>query len=92
MNLNDITKPLTAEDLIRRYNLEGLRTDRKNINSINQSIKRQNNIIKNYVKNIIPYKSQAKNTITAWFFNGVPEEVNDSMINDLCFDRDTGYI
>lgn len=94
MNLSDKAKALTAEDLIRRYNLEGLKTDRKNINSINQVIKRQDNIIKNYVKNITPYKSQAKNTITAWFFNGVPSIDEDTKIeeNNLCFDRDTGYI
>lgn len=94
MNLSDKAKALTAEDIIRRYNLEGLKIDRKNINSLNQVIKRQDNIIKNYIKNIIPYKSQAKNTITAWFFNGVPviDEETNIEENDLCFDRDTGYI
>ena len=94
MNLSDKSKQLTAEDLIRRYNLEGLKTVRKDIKNLNQVIKRQDNIIKNYIKNITPYKSQAKNTITAWFFNGVPVIDEESKIeeNDLCFDRDTGYV
>jgi len=51
MNLSDKSKVLTAEDLIRRYNLEGLRTIRKDVNNLNQVIKRQDNIIKNYIKN-----------------------------------------
>ena len=72
MNLSDKSKVLTAEDLIRRYNLEELRTIRKDVNNLNQVIKKQDNIIKNYVKNITPYKNQAKNTIKAWFFNGLP--------------------
>ncbi len=94
MNLSDKSKVLTAEDLIRRYNLEGLRTIRKDVNNLNQVIKRQDNIIKNYIKNITPYKNQAKNTIKAWFFNGVPVIDEESKIeeNDVLFDRDTGYI
>ena len=56
---NDYKKAITAEDLIRRYNLDGLKTDRKIIKTFNNSLTRQHTIIKDYITNITPYKGQA---------------------------------
>ena len=98
---SDYKKAITAEDLIRRYNLDGLKTDRKLITTFNNSLTRQHTIIKNYITNITPYKGQA-DRLTAWFFEGVPtlnnkpytdftEEEKQERENDLYYDRDSGY-
>ena len=103
MNLNDMKKAITAEDLIRRYKLDELSADRKKVKSMSNTLSRQNNLIKQFIMNITPYKNQAKNYITAWFFSGIPTLENEPFINfgedildlkicDLYYDLETGII
>lgn len=105
MNINDKSKALTAEDIIRRYNLEGLKTDRKQIKLSQEKLEKTNVIIKNYInsvmKNIDTEKSQDKKVIS-WFLNGIP--INDNMptslwvsdedknnnLGDLYYDKNSG--
>lgn len=100
MNPNDSKKALTAEDVIRMYNLNNLKTDRKIITTMRNTLNRQHTIIKEYISNLTPYKNQA-NILTAWFYNGFPtldnfpfntfsEEEKSLHIGDLYYDRESG--
>lgn len=97
MNVNDFSRAITAEDLIRRYNLDSLRKDRKIISNINSSITKRYYIIENFLTYIEPYKNQAEK-ITVWFLSGVPSSENellpiyDTQVANLYFDKDTGFI
>ncbi len=92
--INDSRKAITAEDIIRRYNLEGLKTDRKVIKQITTTIENQYTTIKNFVINLAPYTNQTDTTV--WFSNGVPnlndplfENIDTNKVN-ICYDRDNG--
>ncbi len=102
MNYNDISKAITAEDLIRRYNLDSLKTDRIQIKNMHTTLNRQYTIIKEFISYITPYKYQP-NRLSTWFFNGSPtlenepfstfsEEEKESHIGDLYYDRETGEV
>ena len=97
----DRNKAITAEDLIRRYDLENLKTVRKNVRTIQATLENQYIIIKQYVQNTSNYTNQV-NSIT-WFYNGVPTLLNEpfisftqeelpSRINNLYYDRNTGNV
>ncbi len=89
MNNNDVRKPITAEDIIRMYNLNDLKTDRKQINNLRVTLHRQNTIIKDFVANVTLYKI-ADDKLTIWFNNGIPELTEKYLIGDLVYDRETG--
>ena len=102
MNLGDKSRATTAEDIIRRYNLDSLKTDRKNISSINTLLNRQYILIKKFVSNVTLYKPD-RDLNAIWFYNGVPTLANDPFVNfseeerinkvgNLYYDRDTGYV
>lgn len=97
--LNDISKALTAEDVIRRYNLDELKTDRQAIKVLTRSVENQYTIVKQFIQNVALYTDQADSTV--WFFNGVPTLLNDPYksfddpsehVNDLYYDRETGNV
>lgn len=106
MNIDyrDKSKAVTAEDLIRRYNLEGLSKDRKALKTLNDGLTKQDTIIEDYVRNTTKYvTSQADNFVTTWFFGGIPtlenkpfinfsDEEKNSRIEDIYYDKETGYI
>lgn len=93
------SKALTAEDIIRRYNLEALKGDRVKINTLHSNMKRQETIIKDFIAFITPYKKN--NLLTTWFGDGTPTlenfpfsdfEDKDSKVGDLYYDRQTGDV
>lgn len=108
MNINyrDKSKPITAEDLIRRYNLDGLAKDRKaiqtNKNGLDKTDTLLNEFVENTTQNIQELQDQVDGKMTTWFFSGVPtlenqpanewvtEEDKKSHIGDLYYDKDTG--
>lgn len=97
----DKTRAVTLEDLIRRYDLENLKAERKVIKTMATTIENQHTIIKQFVKNTSKYtKDQAK--LTAWFFSGVPSLENEPFLSlsedekqnveHLYYDRETGLV
>ena len=107
MNLNDMKKAITAEDLIRRYNLENLKSDRKLIQSIKENTNNTNNLLNNFIEATISdlqnLQDQVDGNIATWFFSGVPtlqnnpavdwttDEDKNNHLGDLYYDKDTGY-
>ena len=109
MNINyrDKSKPITAEDLIRRYNLDGLAKDRKaiqtNKNGLDKTDTLLNEFVESTMKNFQELQDQVDGNITTWFFNGVPTNENQpanewttdeekiNHLGDLYYDQDTGY-
>ena len=107
MNYGDLSKAITAEDIIRRYNLDNLRTDRKTIKKIAEDLTNTNTLINNFAdavtKDINELQNQVDGNIATWFFNGVPnlenspanewlsEEEKNNHLGDLYYDQDTGY-
>lgn len=100
VSYNDKTKAVTAEDLIRRYNLEDLSKYRKAIQTLNDGLTKTDKIMENFVKNITKFVTN-QDSVTAWFFNGVPTLENkpytdftnhEEHLEDLYYDKDTGYV
>lgn len=107
MNYNDISKAITAEDIIRRYNLDNLKVDRKTIRKITEDLTKTNTQINEFAnavtKDIEELQDQVDGNIATWFFYGVPnlenrpanewqsEEEKNNHLGDLYYDQDTGY-
>lgn len=107
MSVNDFKKALTAEDVIRRYNLNNLSSDRKKINQATETLVKTDKELKDFIdvttKDIENIQSQVDGNITTWFFSGVPTIENqpanewltdkdkNNHLGDLYYDQDTGY-
>lgn len=106
-SIQDRSKAITAEDLIRRYKLDSLSKDRKAISTLDGSLTKVNTKLENFVveviKNIDDLQDQVDGNITTWFLSGVPNLQNSPAIDwtddieknnhlgDLYYDKDTGY-
>jgi len=99
MKISDIPRAVTTEDLIRRYDLENLKTDRQTIKALSRTIENQYTIVKQFIQNTAIHTNQADSTV--WFYNGVPTLLNEPYksfsdasehVNDLYYDRETGYV
>lgn len=107
MNIMDSKKAVTAEDLIRRYNLENLKNDRKSIQVIKENANNTNNLLNNFIEATLSdlqnLQDQVDGNIATWFFSGVPtlqnspavdwvtDEDKNNHLGDLYYDKDTGY-
>lgn len=107
MNINDYQKALTAEDLIRRYNLNSLSSDRKKTREVADGLLKTETLFNNFVdsvtKDLENIQSQVDGNITTWFLSGIPtlenspanewttEEDKINHLGDLYYDKDTGY-
>ena len=105
MNIMDKSKAITAEDLIRRYNLEGLKEDRKKTNILIGNLVKTDTLLNNFIEttlqDIEEIQSQIDGNITTWFYSGVPtlnnasdwttDDEKNNHIGDLYYDQDTGY-
>lgn len=107
MSVNDFKKALTAEDVIRRYNLNNLSSDRKKIKQNAETLVKTDKELKDFInittKDIENIQSQVDGNITTWFFIGVPTIENEpanewltdkdknNHLGDLYYDQDTGY-
>ena len=104
--MKDQFRSITLEDLIRRYNLEGLKIDRKRISSLDNKLTYTDGILTDFVeqttKDIEDIQDQLDGNITSWFFEGVPTLNNEPAVNwttdamkdehlgDLYYDTDQG--
>lgn len=107
VDYRDRSKPITAEDLIRRYKLDDLKKDRKAIQTNRNALDKTDTIINEFVdatlKDIKELQDQVDGNIMTWFFSGVPtlenqptnewinEEDKINHLGDLYYDKDTGF-
>lgn len=86
MRVGDIPRAYTAEDVIRRFNLNGLESDRKAIKTMNNGLTRVNAITREFVNSVLKgisenlLKDQDDNIVT-WFFDGVPTLATNPAVN-----------
>lgn len=100
-------KPITAEDLIRRYNFENISKAMKAIQSNKNGLDKTNTIMNEFIEatieNIQELQDQVDGNITTWFYSGVPTLLNEpasdwntdeekaNHLGDLYYDQNTGY-
>ncbi len=100
MNIQDRKKSFTAEELRRRYNLDGLDQDRKAIQLMKETLNHVEVQFQRFIdiinRSLKEYPSQADGNITAWFFNGIPTETQpvftteEDHLGDLYYDKEHG--
>ena len=104
---NDKPKAVTAEDLMRRYNLEEINRSKKAITTLNDNLTKTNANLEKYVEKVLEdisnLQDQVDGNISTWFFSGIPtlenspavdwttEEEKANHLGDLYYDKDTGY-
>jgi hypothetical protein len=107
VDYRDRNKPITAEDLIRRYNFENITKAMKATQSNKEGLDKTNTIMNEFIEstteNLQELQNQVDGNITTWFFSGVPTlenqpandwETDDDKLNhlgDLYYDKETGY-
>jgi len=104
MRKADIPKVYTAEDVLRR--LTGLQQDVKAIKTMNNGLTKTEDKLRIFVETVIKdvdtIKNQEDRNVTTWFFSGLPtfetepeenwtEEEKPKHIDDLYYDKETGY-
>ena len=94
--IQDRNVPLTPEDLRQRYNLEDVEKIKSEVLGTQNNLK----IVDNELQN---FKKAVGEDVTTWFDEGVPtlenepasnwtnEELKEQHLNDLYYDRVTGY-
>lgn len=103
---NDLPKAITAEDVIRRFDLSSLVKDRKEIKSNKQGLDKSQNILYNFIDGILKglnnTENQVDGKISTWFFTGIPtlsntpssewttDEEKNNHIGDLYYDKTNG--
>lgn len=106
MNIMDKSRAITAEDLIRRYDLESLKNNRKNIKIIQGALTKVDNILNNFIDSVLKGISndQVDGKVSTWFFNGVPtlnnspasdwedNSTKNNHLGDLYYDKSTGNV
>lgn len=104
----DRNRPITNEDLIRRYDLESLKANRKAIKNNKQGLDKTDGILNQFILSVLNGMSNTDNQVdgkvTTWFYNYVPTTSNapasgwatdstkNSHIGDLFYDQDNGYV
>ena len=104
--MKDYNRVITIEDLIRKYNLDGLKVDRKRISSVDEELTKTNGILTDFVEqttqDIDNLQDQIDGNITSWFYSGVPTLLNEPAVNwttdtekdqhlgDMYYDNDEG--
>ena len=104
--MNNNFRAITNEDLIRKYDLDKLKTDRKRISTIDNKLTYTDGVLVNFVEqttqDIENIQDQLDGNITSWFYEGVPTLNNEPAVNwttttlkdehlgDLYYDTDAG--
>lgn len=83
--MQDFNRIVTVEDLIRRYNLDGLKVDRNNISLLDKELTKTDGIIQDFVaqttKDIQDIQNQLDGNITSWFYDYDPTLNNEPAVN-----------
>lgn len=83
--MKDYNRSITIEDLIRKYNLEGLKSDRKKIELMDDQLTRTDGILSDFVEqttsDIEDIQSQLDGNITSWFYDYTPTLNNEPAVN-----------
>ena len=103
---NDLPKVITAEDVIRRFDLSSLVKDRRKINENKDGLDKTENILYNFIDGILRglnnTENQVDGKISTWFFTGIPTLENEpanawdtdilknNHIGDLYYDKANG--
>jgi hypothetical protein len=78
-------RPITNEDLIRKYDLDNLKVDRRRISALNSGLVKTDGILTDFVKqttkDIEDIQDQLDGNITSWFYEGVPTLNNEPAVN-----------
>ena len=100
-------RPITNEDLIRRYNLEDIKQINKTAKNNEKTLDKTNTILEEFIESTLAsledLQDQVDGNITTWFFSGVPTLSNapaddwttdtekNNHLGDLYYDQNTGY-
>ena len=103
---NDLAKTITAEDIIRRYDLNSLVKNRKAIQENKYILTKTENILYNFIdstlKGLNNAEDQVDGKVMTWFFEGVPtlltspasdwttDEDKNTHLGDLYYDKTNG--
>lgn len=98
----------TVEDLLRRYNLDGIEKDRKRIAIAEGQITKTDGILQEFVDvttdDLEQIKDQLDGNVTSWFYNYVPtlsnapasswttDDDKKEHLGDLFYNQDTGKV
>jgi len=104
--MKDTNRSITVEDLIRKYNLDGLKNDRQTIKVLDNQLTKTDGIVSDFVeqttRDIENLQDQIDGNITSWFYSGVPTLLNEPAVNwttdtekdqhlgDMYYDNDEG--
>jgi len=104
----DYNRSITVEDLLRRYNLEGLQRDRNKVNQLQGELTNTNGILEDFVdvttQNMDLIKNQLDGNVTSWFYDYAPtlynipavnwatDDVKKEHLEDLFYNTDTGKV
>lgn len=104
----DYNRSITVEDLLRRYNLEGLQRDRNRVYQLQGELTNTNGILEDFVdtttQNMDLIKDQLDGNVTSWFYDYVPtlynvpavnwatDDVKKEHLEDLFYNTDTGKV
>lgn len=83
--MKDYNRSITVEDLIRKYNLDGLKTDRSKINTLDEQLTKTDGILSDFVEqttsDLEDIQSQLDGNITSWFYDYDPTLNNEPAVN-----------
>lgn len=83
--MQDYNRSITTEDLIRKYGLEQIKTDRKKIELLDNQLTRTDGILSDFVAQTIEdidhIQDQLDGNITSWFYNYDPTLDNEPAVN-----------
>ena len=104
--MNEGFKAVTAQELIKMYNLDALVTERKQTKARNEEIKKVSTLVKDFAETINneikDLEDQVDGKISTWFFSGIPtsetepevnwttDEEREKHIGDIYYDQDKG--
>ena len=106
--MKDYNRSITVEDLIRRYNLDGLKTDRSKINLLDEQLTKTDGIISDFIEqtteNIEDIQNQLDGNVTSWFYDYDPtlnnepavewttDELKNEHLGDIFYNNDEGTV
>lgn len=83
--MKDYNRSITVEDLIRKYELDKLKIDRKTVSVLDDTLTKTDGILRNFVeqttRDIENIQDQLDGNITSWFYDYDPTLNNEPAVN-----------